>query len=66
VAAGFVDSPGTAGLTIEERARLVERIPLGRFAEPEEVARAAVFLAGPRAGYITGQVLVLDGGLTMG
>jgi 3-oxoacyl-[acyl-carrier protein] reductase len=42
-----------------------ERIPLGRFAKPEEIADAAVFLASDRASYITGQVLLVDGGMVM-
>ena len=44
--------------------RLLARIPLGRFATPEEVGAAVVYLTSPAAAYITGQVLVLDGGLT--
>lgn len=65
VAPGFVDTAMNAHLTIEQRAKIAEQIPLGRFAEPEEIARTTVFLASPRASYITGQVLVVDGGLTM-
>lgn len=45
---------------------LLRRIPLGRFASPSEVAAAIVFLASPAAGYITGQTLVVDGGLVVG
>jgi 2-hydroxycyclohexanecarboxyl-CoA dehydrogenase len=45
--------------------RMIRRIPLRRVAEPEDVAEAVVFLAGPRARYITGQVLSVSGGLTM-
>lgn len=44
----------------------LERIPLHRFAEPEDVAKAAFFLAGEEAAYITGQTLILDGGQTLG
>jgi 3-oxoacyl-[acyl-carrier protein] reductase len=65
VAPGFVDTAMNAHLTIEQRAKIAEQIPLGRFAEPEEVARAVVFLASARASYITGQTWVIDGGLTM-
>ncbi len=65
VAPGLVDTPMTADFTVEQRARMTERIPVGRFAEPEEIAQAVLFLASPRASYITGQTLVIDGGLTM-
>lgn len=44
----------------------LERVPLGRFAEPWEIAAAVAFLASDQAGYITGQTIVLDGGLTLG
>jgi 3-oxoacyl-[acyl-carrier protein] reductase len=44
----------------------LKRVPMGRFAEPEEVAAAVAFLASDQASYITGQSLVLDGGLTLG
>lgn len=46
--------------------RYLERVPLGRFAEPWEIAAAVAFLASDQAGYVTGQTLVLDGGLTLG
>jgi 3-oxoacyl-[acyl-carrier protein] reductase len=65
VAPAFVDTELNTHLTIEQRARIVGQIPLGRFAEPDEIARAVVYLAGPRSSYVTGQILVVDGGLTM-
>jgi len=65
VAPGYTETPLHAHLTVEGRAAIAARIPLSRFAEPEEIARAVVFLASPRASYITGQTLVVDGGLTM-
>ena len=40
-------------------------VPLGRFGEPEEIASAVAFLAGDEASYITGQVLLVDGGMRM-
>src|SRR3972149_2656142 len=65
VAPAFVDTALNVHLTVEQREKIAEQIPLGRFAEPEEIANAVVFLASPRAAYITGQTLVVDGGLTM-
>lgn len=66
IAPGFVDTAMTAAIPAESKAKLLERIPLGRVAQPEEIAQAALFLAGDGASYITGQCLGVDGGLGMG
>ncbi len=57
------ESDMTAQITAEQRAAAIENNPMGRFGRPEEVAEAALFLAGPRASYTTGQILNVDGGL---
>ncbi len=66
IAPGTVETPSRAQYLADPEARrtMLARIPLGRFGNAEEVAAAAVYLASPAAGYITGQTLLLDGGLT--
>lgn len=63
VAPGWVDTDMTAGVSEEQRAAFVRGVPLGRYARPEEVAEAVLFLAGEEAAGITGATLVVDGGL---
>jgi 3-oxoacyl-[acyl-carrier protein] reductase len=66
VAPGFIVSPMTAQLSQEVKDGLVARVPLGRMGTDAEVAAAIVFLASEEAGYITGAVLDVNGGLRMG
>jgi 3-oxoacyl-[acyl-carrier protein] reductase len=66
VSPGFIDTDMTASeLPEERRAQLLKDIPLGRVGKPEDVAAAVAYLAGPGAGYVTGQVLRVNGGLLM-
>jgi 3-oxoacyl-[acyl-carrier protein] reductase len=66
IAPGFVESDMTAGLPEERKATILGAVPLGRFAAAHEVAGVVAFLAGDDAGYITGAVIPVDGGLGMG
>jgi 3-oxoacyl-[acyl-carrier protein] reductase len=65
VAPGFVDTDMTRALPAPQRDALLARIPLGRLGTPEDVAHAVAFLASPRAGYITGATLHVNGGMLM-
>ncbi|OGS08485.1 MAG: hypothetical protein A3J70_14555 [Elusimicrobia bacterium RIFCSPHIGHO2_02_FULL_61_10] len=65
VAPGFIRTRMTEGLKEEARTKISELIPLGRMGEPGDVAKAVLFLAGEDSGYITGQVLAVNGGLYM-
>ena len=65
LAPGFIETDMTSGLTSELRNEMLKQIPLNRFGQPEDIADAALFLAGPGARYITGQVLTVDGGMVM-
>ena len=65
VAPGFIATPMTDKLTEEQKAALNAKIPAGRMGTPEEVAAAALYLASPDAGYVTGTVLHVNGGLAM-
>jgi 3-oxoacyl-[acyl-carrier protein] reductase len=66
VAPGFADTDMTAELTEERKKAILAAVPLGRMASADEVAGVVQFLAGPDAGYVTGAVLPVDGGLGMG
>jgi 3-oxoacyl-[acyl-carrier protein] reductase len=66
VAPGFIDTEMTAVLPDEQKKAYLSSIPAGRFATPEEVASVVRFVASDDAGYITGAVIPVDGGLGMG
>jgi len=65
IAPGFIDTDMTAVLKEELKTEMLKTIPLGTFGQPDDIASAALFLAGPGARYITGQVLTVDGGMVM-
>jgi 3-oxoacyl-[acyl-carrier protein] reductase len=65
VAPGFIETDMTAALPDAARASLLEDIALGRLGRPEDVAGAVLFLTSDLAAYVTGQVLVVDGGMVV-
>ena len=66
VAPGFVDTDMTAALDDDRKQAILDRVPLKRYATPDEVAGVVAFLAGDDAAYITGAIIPVDGGLGMG
>lgn len=65
IAPGFIETDMTSVLTEEQRAALLKQIPLAGFGRGEDIAEAVLYLAGPGGRYVTGQVLVVDGGMVM-
>jgi len=66
VAPGFIATDMTDELTEDQKNNMMANIPLGRYGEPEEIASTVAFLASKESGYITGQVISVNGGLNMG
>jgi len=65
VAPGFIDTAMTRALSEEQRNALIQKIPLGRLGQAEDIAHAVAFLASPQAAYITGTMLHVNGGMYM-
>ena len=65
IAPGFIATAMTEKLTDEQKARILAQIPAGRMGTPEEIAGAALYLASPVAGYVTGATLHVNGGMAM-
>ena len=65
VAPGLIETDMTAAMTVEARAAMASAIPLERVGAPADIANAVLFLASDLASYVTGQVLVVDGGMVM-
>ncbi|MBS7528164.1 3-oxoacyl-[acyl-carrier-protein] reductase [Fusibacter paucivorans] len=65
IAPGFIETQMTDAISEEAKTASVDRIPLARFGKPEDIAKAVVFLASDDANYITGQVIQVDGGMTL-
>jgi 3-oxoacyl-[acyl-carrier protein] reductase len=66
IAPGFIQTEMTAKLPEELKQKMLGAIPLNKFGSPEDVAGACLFLAGADSAYVTGQTIVVDGGMVMG
>jgi len=65
IAPGYIETDMTSKLSDEQRKKLTDMIPMGRLGKPEDIAKVVGFLCSPEADYITGQVIAVDGGMTM-
>ncbi|MEJ2104572.1 MAG: 3-oxoacyl-[acyl-carrier-protein] reductase [Ignavibacteriaceae bacterium] len=65
VAPGYIETDMTSKLSDEQRKKLTDMIPMSRMGKPEDIAKVVGFLCSPEADYITGQVIAVDGGMTM-
>ena len=65
IAPGFIETDMTAALNDAQREAIMDQIPLKRLGQVNDIAQAAVYLCGPHAGYMTGQVMTVDGGMVM-
>jgi 3-oxoacyl-[acyl-carrier protein] reductase len=65
IAPGYIETKMTAALNDEQKEAIMGSIPLARMGQVEDIAEAALFLAGKSGDYITGQTLVVDGGMVM-
>ncbi|MGE3175009.1 MAG: 3-oxoacyl-[acyl-carrier-protein] reductase [Planctomycetota bacterium] len=65
IAPGFISTDMTASIPEDHRTAMLQEIPLARFGQPDDIAAAVLFLCGAGGSYITGQTLVVDGGMTM-
>jgi 3-oxoacyl-[acyl-carrier protein] reductase len=65
IAPGYIETDMTGELTSEQKEAILKAIPLGRVGRPDEIANAVLYLASDASNYVTGQVLVVDGGMAM-
>jgi len=65
IAPGFIETDMTSALDEKARGEILQKIPLNMLGQPEDIAAAALYLAGPSGRYVTGQVLTVDGGMVM-
>jgi 3-oxoacyl-[acyl-carrier protein] reductase len=65
IAPGFIETPMIDAMTDAQKKAAMEMIPFGRMGRPDDIANAALFLASPLSDYMTGQVIIVDGGMVM-